>query len=90
MFAQRTVKVNNPLGLHVRPATELAEKANRFASDISVAPEGGAPVNAKSAIDLLSMAAVVGTVLTIRADGHDAEEAVRILGQEYEEKLGRE
>jgi phosphocarrier protein len=80
--AEFTVK--GELGLHARPAGRFVSLAAKFGSEISVG-RGGEWVNGRSVLSILSLAASQGTVLTIRAQGDDAEEAVRALGALVEE-----
>lgn len=89
MIAERDVTVLNTLGLHVRPSAEFAETAGRFRSSVQVIKDGQA-VNAKSSIDLLTLAAVAGTRLTLRAEGEDAQAAVDALTRLIEQKFGEE
>lgn len=76
--AETTVKVVNELGLHARPAAEFVKLASRFGSEISVRKEDD-PVNGKSILGVLTLAAEQGSSLTIRAEGDDAEDAVSAL-----------
>lgn len=89
MIAERHVTILNTLGLHVRPSAEFAGTASRFRSRVSVIKEGQA-VNAKSSIDLLTLAAVAGTQLVLRAEGEDAGQAVEALARLIESKFGEE
>lgn len=89
MIAEKQVVIVNTLGLHVRPSTQFAEIATRFASAVSVIKDGQA-VNAKSSIDLLTLAAVAGTRLTLRADGEDAGPALEALTRLIESGFGEE
>ena len=89
MIAERQVQITNTLGLHVRPAVELAETASRFSSRVFVVKDG-VQVSAKSSVDLLTLAAVEGTRITLRADGADAEAAVEALARLVLEKFGEE
>jgi phosphocarrier protein len=89
MIAEKQVTILNTLGLHVRPSAAMAGTASKFRSSISVIKDGQA-VNAKSSIDLLTLAAVEGTHLTLRADGEDAREAVEALAQLINKKFGEE
>ncbi len=75
MNAEKQVTINNKLGLHVRPSAQIAETASRYSCKINVVKDG-LTVNAKSSIDLLTLAAVSGTVLMIQAEGEGASEAV--------------
>ena len=89
MIAEKQVTILNSLGLHVRPSAEFAGAASKFKSSVCVIKDGHA-VNAKSSIDLLTLAAVAGTQLTVRAEGVDAREAVESLARLVESKFGEE
>lgn len=89
MIAERTVTIANMLGLHVRPSAEFAGTASKYRSRVSVIRDGQA-VNAKSSIDLLTLAAIAGTQLTLRAEGEDAQQAVDALATLIESKFGEE
>ena len=78
MSAERRVTVVNELGLHARPAAEFVKLAGRFESDISVAKDGE-PVNGKSIMGVMTLAAECGAELTLRAEGADAEVALAAL-----------
>ena len=75
-WCEQQVEVPNPQGVHARPAHLIAEVANRFASDVGIRRGDDRPVNAKSTIQLLTLLAEKGSVLTVRAGGADAEAAV--------------
>jgi phosphocarrier protein len=90
MIAERQVTILNVLGLHVRPATHFAETAAKYRSRIWVIKESGPEINAKSSIDLLMLAAVAGTKITVRAEGDDAQEAVDVLVRMIESKFDEE
>jgi phosphotransferase system HPr (HPr) family protein len=70
--------VANPQGLHARPADLFAKLARRFGSTIEVVKDGKR-VDGKSILDVLTLAADKGTMLTIVARGDDADEAVEAL-----------
>lgn len=65
--------------MHARPAMLLAEVAGRFSSSITVSHDAHDPVDAKSIMQLMLLAATKGTNLHITADGDDANEAVQEL-----------
>jgi phosphocarrier protein len=84
------VMVSNKLGLHARPAALLARTAQDFKAEVRLAC-GGQEADAKSILDILSLAVGGGTALTIRSRGPDAEKAARavallITGQFREER----
>ena len=76
---EREFSIHNELGLHARPAGQFVALASRFASEISVG-RGEEWVDGRSVLSLLSLAAVNGSSLRIRATGSDAVEAVEALG----------
>ncbi|HLY73186.1 MAG TPA: HPr family phosphocarrier protein [Planctomycetota bacterium] len=89
MLAERVVTIQNTLGLHVRPSAEFAGTAAKFKARVSVLKDGQT-VNAKSSIDLLTLAAVAGTRLMLRAEGDDADQAVEALSKLIDSKFGEE
>ncbi|MFU2210413.1 HPr family phosphocarrier protein [Solidesulfovibrio sp. C21] len=70
-----TVRVLNEQGLHARPAAKLAQEAQKFPCAISLSM-GGETVDAKSILDILTLAAGNGTELELRASGPEAEAAL--------------
>ena len=75
---ERDVKIPNKYGLHARPAMQFVELANQYGSKIDVS-NGSLSVDAKSIMSVMRLAGTRGTVLTIRADGDDAEAAAEAL-----------
>ncbi|WP_319777394.1 HPr family phosphocarrier protein [Maridesulfovibrio sp.] len=85
----RTVVVSNQLGLHARPAAKLAQEAQNFTADIMVVCESQ-EVDAKSILDVLTLAAAQGSVLELRADGPDAVAALDCLEEHFKNRFGEE
>jgi len=83
--------VNNPSGLHARPASMFVMKAKQFSSEIILRRiDGQVPFscNAKSLIHVLSGGFSQGTCLEIQADGPDEEEAIISLVDLIKNDLG--
>jgi phosphocarrier protein len=76
---RRQVTITNPHGFHMRPIQAFVEAANRFNSAVQLAKEDGPPVNGKSVLNLLGLAAEKGTVLSLLITGPDCEDAARAL-----------
>jgi phosphocarrier protein HPr len=74
----RRVTVVNPLGMHARAAARFVRLAGRFQSRIQVS-RGNRTMDGKSILGLLLLAAARGTVLDIRADGSDEQDALAAL-----------
>jgi phosphocarrier protein HPr len=79
-FLARTVVVTNPQGLHARPADMFVKLACQFQSKIEVIKDGER-VDGKSILNILTLAAVEGTLLEIVATGPDAEAALDALAE---------
>ncbi|MGQ9521741.1 MAG: HPr family phosphocarrier protein [Anaerolineae bacterium] len=72
------VVVGHPEGLHARPAARFVQTARQFRSRVRVLYEGR-EADAKSLLSLLALGVEQGAVVTIRAEGEDAEEALAAL-----------
>lgn len=72
------VTVINKLGLHARAATKLVNCASGFDAEVNLT-RGAREVNAKSIMGVLTLAASIGTELTITADGSDEKAALKVL-----------
>ncbi len=75
---EQKIVITNRLGLHARPAAEFVKLATKFQSEVSLQKDG-AWVNGKSIMDVMTLAAEFGSALTIRAEGDDAQAAVKTL-----------
>jgi phosphotransferase system HPr (HPr) family protein len=76
--ANRTVRVTNPQGLHLRPCSAIVDLVRRHRAEVTVR-KGSQSVNAASVLDLLSLDAPSGTELVLFATGADADEALDAL-----------
>jgi len=74
-YLSRKVVVSSENGLHARPAGRLAQEAQAFDAVISLIYEDQS-VDAKSILDILTLAAGPGNLLELRAEGEDAEAAL--------------
>lgn len=73
----RTVVLKNKYGMHVRPAGLFAKTASRYRADVTVEKDG-VTVPGRSIMALMTLEAVNGTELIIRATG---EEAAKVLDE---------
>ena len=85
----RTVTIQNKLGLHARPAMQFVDVANQFQSGIKVW-KGDQVVDGKSIMQMMMLAATAGTPLKIVADGDDALAALDALEKLINEKFSEE
>jgi phosphocarrier protein len=79
--------IRNQLGLHARPAAQLTQIAGRYASEVHIA-KNGRRVNAKSIMGVMMLAAGPGSVVTVDADGTDAQQAIDAIGKLIDSGFG--
>lgn len=72
------MEVKNAEGLHMRPAMQFVDTANRFQSTVTVT-NGDTSVDGKSIMQMSMLAATCGTKLKIQAQGQDAEQTIEAL-----------
>ena len=85
----KQVKIPNSLGLHARPAMQLVDLANRFEASLQIA-KGEQLVDAKSIMQVMTLAATQGTKLTLSATGPDATQALAAMAELIAEGFGEE
>jgi phosphocarrier protein len=84
---QREVEVMNANGIHARPAAEIVKLAAKFGSHITLARDG-LEVNGKSIMGVMMLAAECGAIVTIKADGADAQAALDALAALIASRFG--
>ncbi|NYE25533.1 HPr family phosphocarrier protein [Pigmentiphaga litoralis] len=81
------ITVTNKLGLHARASAKLTQLASKHRSDIHIA-RGSRRVNAKSIMGVMMLAAGLGSVVTVDAEGEDADEALEQIRALFDNKFG--
>lgn len=82
MVSQK-ITVNNPSGLHLRPAGILCNEAIKYSSAI----EGGT-ANAKSVLSVLGACVKCGDEIELVCEGADEQEALKALTDAISSGLG--
>jgi phosphocarrier protein HPr len=75
---ERNIVVNNPTGLHARPASILVGAAGKFKAKLTLQSNGKA-INPRSMLNVLGAGIGKGTQITIAGEGEDEREAVDAL-----------
>jgi len=88
-MAKKDFTILNKLGIHARPAAQFVKTANRFQADIFVEKDGE-EVDGKSIMGLMMLAAGHGSVISVTADGSDAELALEAIGELITRKFEEE
>ena len=83
---QKTVKVQNPAGLHLRPAGILCKEAMKFKSTI-LFQMGSSTANAKSVLSVLGAGVRCGDEIELICDGPDEDLAMEKMTALIEEGM---
>lgn len=72
-IAIRTATVNDPVGIHARPAAEFAQAATASGCAVTIAKRGGNAVNAGSILSVMGLGIKQGDTIEITVNGDNAE-----------------
>ncbi|WP_306518104.1 HPr family phosphocarrier protein [Gemmatimonas sp.] len=86
-MAERSVQIVNKHGLHARPAAEMVKVASKFKADITISRDD-LEVNGKSIMGVMMLAAEYGAIITLRATGPDADDALDALSTLVASRFG--
>ena len=81
-----TYVIQDPMGLHARPAGLLAKAAAGCACDVKLTVNG-TTVDAKRIMGVMRLAAKQGMEMTIACDGADEEKSAEMLQKFVSENL---
>ena len=79
--------INDPLGLHARPAGLLAKLAKPYADTVISVTKGDKTVKASQLMKLMSLAAKNGDEVTVSVEGPEEEAAFAAVEAFFEENL---
>ena len=88
-MVEKILTVRNRAGIHARPASLIAQMANKYQSEISLEKDS-IVVNAKSIMGVITMAAGYNTTITLKVDGSDEQEAAAAIEKLFEGKFEEE
>lgn len=78
--AEAQTVLSHEVGLHARPAVRLTQLAATFDAEVQLrVGNGGDWINAKSIVKVMKLKARTSETLFFRAEGSDADRAVRAL-----------
>ncbi len=82
-----TVKVKNSLGLHIRPASYIAQMLQKFKSSVFFTYKEQT-VNARSIMSILALAVTRNSQIKVVVDGEDAHDTMEQLRTAFERQFG--
>jgi phosphocarrier protein HPr len=89
-MANRQVAIGASVGLHARPASLFVQAATATGVRVTIAKEGGNPVDARSILAVMALGAKNKDVVTLSAEGDGAEAALDSLVALLERDLDAE
>jgi phosphocarrier protein HPr len=84
---KKQIKITNKLGLHARASAKLTQTAAKFESGVWIA-RNGRRVNAKSIMGVMMLAAGLGSMVDLEADGPDEAAAMEAIERLFGERFG--
>jgi len=76
---EKTFTVNNPTGIHARPACKIVEAADQYSCEIYLI-KNGIRYNARSLIKMIAIGAGFGDRIVVSAEGNQAQSAIEAIG----------
>lgn len=84
---EKTIQVENKLGLHARPSAMLVKIATKYRSEFHIEKEG-MKVNGKSIMGVMMLAAECGAELNLLIDGPDEEYLLKEIEGLFNNRFG--
>lgn len=85
----QTFEITNKLGLHARAAATLVRVTGKFGCAVEIA-KGEQLVNGKSILGMMTLAAAMGSRVTVTCEGDDQDAAMAAIGACIQNKFGEE
>ena len=74
-MVSETVTINNPQGLHMRPASLFAKEMAAFQCDVNIV-HNGKKINAKSVMNIIASCIKGGSEIEVQCTGEDEQTAM--------------
>jgi Phosphotransferase System HPr (HPr) Family len=81
--------IKNKLGLHARAAAKIVQLSNSYSSNLTI-QFNGQEVDGKSILSILTLACPKGSIISLRADGPDADKLLVAMERLIDDKFGEE
>ncbi len=87
MIVEKKLTIKNELGIHARSAAMIVRAVEPCRSIVFLERDG-MQVDAKSLLDILTLACPQHSTIVVRADGDDAQDVVDRISKLVEDKFG--
>lgn len=78
----KTVTVGSSVGLHARPAAVIAQAASAASSPVTLSLPGGTPIDAGSALLIMTLGAKMGDSVEVASDDSELVDLIAGLVEE--------
>jgi phosphocarrier protein HPr len=75
----KSVVVGSAVGLHARPAGIISEAAGELDTEVTLAVPGGEPVDASSALLIMTLGAAKGATVEVSSEDQSAVDKIAAL-----------
>ncbi len=86
-MVSKTLKIINPMGMHMRPANEFVKLVSQYPCDVTIV-SGGKTVNGKSIMNLMAACLKAGSEFELQCSGPEEEACLEAAGKFVESGLG--
>jgi len=83
------VTIENKLGIHARPASQIVQKAMEFDSEIFLQKDD-IKINGKSILSVMMLAAEQGSEILLLTEGPDEESAAIAIAELFRNKFNED
>ncbi len=87
MTVEKKLTIKNELGIHARSAAMIVRAVEHCESSV-ILERDGMQVDAKSLLDILTLACPQYSTIVVRANGDDAQDVVDRISKLVEDKFG--
>ena len=75
----KSVAVGSAVGLHARPAALISEAAGELDAEVTIATPGGEPVDASSALLIMTLGATKGDIVEVSSEDQAALDRIAAM-----------
>lgn len=86
-MVQAKMTINNPAGLHARPAAQFVKTSSGFKSKVKI-EANSKTADGKSILSVMAMGVTKGTTINVSVDGPDEKECLAALKKLVDSNFG--
>jgi len=83
------VTIKNRAGIHARPAALIVQTANEYKCEIFLEKDNNS-INAKSIMGIITLGAGYNSIVVVKTDGSDEDDALQAIVKLFENRFEEE